>query len=261
MGRLFLTRLDPPRVYSCATCGAHLAKHDDIRSKVPFSHAAQRATLPGRRCRRVRPSVAIQPLVCHLCVGCAQEFHGRNGRAYLFDRAANVRAGVTEQRLLMTGWHRVADVACVGCGTAVGWTYFGASDARERYKIGRFVLEKVFLVRGDAWLPPQRSERVSSRSSPPDSSQRASLAPNPIATFSAPPLHPAEAETLGSKRPRAAEAEDDAAAAEDAWALAGEEEPGRSGAGSMGDSDGVTGVESMFLDEGETVEAFAALLP
>ncbi len=35
MGRPYKTYLNAPRVYSCATCRAHAADHDEIISKVP----------------------------------------------------------------------------------------------------------------------------------------------------------------------------------------------------------------------------------
>ena len=86
----------------------------------------------------------------------------------------------------MTGLHTVADVSCIGCGEQVGWTYvrmsihaecplwfdsaihvalqldllvcvlaqLGAHQDSEQYKIGKYVLEKVYLMRGDAWNRP-----------------------------------------------------------------------------------------------------------
>lgn len=44
--------------------------------------------------------------------------------------SVNVSTGETEERMMMTGMHTVADIFCVGCGAIVGWTYVrsGCSD-------------------------------------------------------------------------------------------------------------------------------------
>ena len=65
--------LEGPCVYACAQCRTHLTSHDDIISK---------------------------------------SFHGRHGRAYLFDQCVNVTIGPPEDRLLITGLHSVNDIFC-----------------------------------------------------------------------------------------------------------------------------------------------------
>lgn len=47
----------------------------------------------------------------------------------LFDRV-NVSVGESEDRMMMTGVHTVADIFCVGCGSIVGWKYvrFGGKN-------------------------------------------------------------------------------------------------------------------------------------
>jgi hypothetical protein len=65
--------LEGPQIYACQQCRTHLTSHDDIISK---------------------------------------SFHGRRGRAYLFDQCVNVRIGTPEDRLLITGLHSVADMFC-----------------------------------------------------------------------------------------------------------------------------------------------------
>jgi hypothetical protein len=92
-----------PRVYACGTCRTHLTSHDDIISK---------------------------------------SFHGRTGRAYLFDSAVNVNMGPPADRLLITGLHSVCDIFCVRCRAIVGWTYLRAYEQSQQYKEGKFILEK-----------------------------------------------------------------------------------------------------------------------
>ncbi|KAI8475230.1 MAG: Yippee/Mis18 [Monoraphidium minutum] len=108
MGRPFRQYLGGPRIYSCAACGTHAADMDDIVSKA---------------------------------------FQGRHGRAYLFNSVINVAVGPKEDRLLITGLHTVADIFCTVCDTNLGWTYVTAYEASQKYKEGKFILEKARVVK------------------------------------------------------------------------------------------------------------------
>jgi Yippee zinc-binding/DNA-binding /Mis18, centromere assembly len=98
--------LDGPQIYTCITCRTHLTSHDDIISK---------------------------------------SFHGRHGRAYLFDQCVNVVIGPAEDRRLMTGLHSVCDISCTRCQTVVGWTYLRAYESSQKYKEGKYIIEKIHL--------------------------------------------------------------------------------------------------------------------
>ena len=98
------TQVEAEIVHCCACCNAHLADHDAIISKA---------------------------------------FQGRHGRAYLFDHVINVNTGPTENRLLLTGLHVVADIYCNACASRVGWKYIEAFEESQKYKEGKFILEKV----------------------------------------------------------------------------------------------------------------------
>eukprot|EP00546_Thalassionema_frauenfeldii_P003301 CAMPEP_0178932742 /NCGR_PEP_ID=MMETSP0786-20121207/22819_1 /TAXON_ID=186022 /ORGANISM="Thalassionema frauenfeldii, Strain CCMP 1798" /LENGTH=270 /DNA_ID=CAMNT_0020610133 /DNA_START=497 /DNA_END=1306 /DNA_ORIENTATION=- len=98
--------LDGPQIYTCAQCRTHLTSHDDIISK---------------------------------------SFHGRHGRAYLFDQCVNVVIGPAEDRLLITGLHSVCDMFCKRCKGMVGWTYAKAYEASQKYKEGKYIIEKINL--------------------------------------------------------------------------------------------------------------------
>ncbi|KAG8484055.1 hypothetical protein CXB51_023052 [Gossypium anomalum] len=108
MGRLFVITLEGS-VYSCSHCHTHLALLDDIISK---------------------------------------SFHCRHGKAYLFDKVSvNITVGEKEERMMMTGLHTVVDIFCVGCGSIVGWKYESAHEKTQKYKEGKFILER-FKVLG-----------------------------------------------------------------------------------------------------------------
>jgi hypothetical protein len=98
--------LEGPVIYCCGECGTHLTTHGDIVSK---------------------------------------SFHGRHGRAYLLDSCVNITVGRAEDRRLMTGLHSVCDIFCKRCNTLVGWTYKRAYELSQKYKEGKFIVEKIFL--------------------------------------------------------------------------------------------------------------------
>ncbi|KAF8274577.1 yippee zinc-binding/DNA-binding /Mis18, centromere assembly-domain-containing protein [Lactarius quietus] len=81
----------------------------------------------------------------------SKSFSGRDGRGYLMHSAVNLRMGNKEDRPLLTGVHTVADVFCVGCGDRLGWYYHKASDQSQKYKEGKYLLERERLVKDNAW--------------------------------------------------------------------------------------------------------------
>lgn len=107
MGRLFVIDLQG-ETYSCKHCHTPFALTDDLISK---------------------------------------SFHCKHGRAYLFENVVNVTVGEMEHRIMMTGWHTVADIFCVCCGSLVGWKYEIAYEKSQKYKEGKFIIER-FKVLG-----------------------------------------------------------------------------------------------------------------
>jgi len=96
------------RVWSCKSCGIHLADHRDIHSK---------------------------------------NFNGKNGMAILFDSVVNVSEGESKDKDMMSGKHLVADITCNNCNSYVGWTYINAYEELNKYKVGKSVLEKTSLIK------------------------------------------------------------------------------------------------------------------
>ncbi|KAK4480936.1 hypothetical protein RD792_011794 [Penstemon davidsonii] len=74
-------------------------------------------------------------------------FMCKHGKAYLFDNVVNVTVGEKEDRMMITGVHTVVDIFCVGCGSILGWKYEVAHDKSQKYKEGKFILER-FKVLG-----------------------------------------------------------------------------------------------------------------
>ncbi|KAH9326305.1 hypothetical protein KI387_006483, partial [Taxus chinensis] len=73
-------------------------------------------------------------------------FHCRHGKAYLFNTVVNVSAGMLEDRVMTTGMHTVADIYCNYCHQIVGWKYEVAHEKSQKYKEGKFILERDRLV-------------------------------------------------------------------------------------------------------------------
>ncbi|XP_028550269.1 protein yippee-like [Dendrobium catenatum] len=61
--------------------------------------------------------------------------------------SVNVTMGLKEDRMMMTGMHTVSDIFCVGCGSIVGWKYEAAHEKSQKYKEGKFILER-YMVAG-----------------------------------------------------------------------------------------------------------------
>ncbi|KAL5726844.1 hypothetical protein ACHQM5_000094 [Ranunculus cassubicifolius] len=102
-----MARLVGPRFYCCCNCMNTVSLHDDIVSKA---------------------------------------FQGRHGRAFLFSHAMNIKVGPKEDRHLITGLHTVADVSCSDCHQVLGWKYEKAYEVSQKYKEGKFILEKSKIV-------------------------------------------------------------------------------------------------------------------
>ncbi|EEF39017.1 protein yippee-like At4g27745 [Ricinus communis] len=96
------------RLYSCYRCRNLVSRHDDIISK---------------------------------------GFQASNGRAFLFSHAMNIILGRKEDRQLITGLHTVADIYCSDCGELLGWKYERAYEESQKYKEGKFVIEKFKIVK------------------------------------------------------------------------------------------------------------------
>ncbi|KAJ9516586.1 hypothetical protein QJQ45_015243, partial [Haematococcus lacustris] len=81
----------------------------------------------------------------------SKAFQGRHGRAYLFNSAINVALGPKEDRILMTGLHTVADIHCTSCNTVLGWKYEHAHEVSQKYKEGKFIIEKAKVLKDGDW--------------------------------------------------------------------------------------------------------------
>ncbi|KAI4528437.1 yippee-like protein [Schizophyllum commune Loenen D] len=107
MGMRYRRYLAGERIYGCSTCKTHLATIHAMRSRA---------------------------------------FNGQHGRAYLFDVVVNVKEGDSCDRAMTTGTHTVRDIYCVKCNQVLGWKYERAFEASQKYKEGKYILERNLLT-------------------------------------------------------------------------------------------------------------------
>ncbi|EPB88909.1 peptidylprolyl isomerase [Mucor circinelloides 1006PhL] len=81
----------------------------------------------------------------------SRNFQGRNGPAYLVDSVSNVTIGAKEERMLLTGIHTVADIVCNQCHVKIGWKYLRALEEPQKYKEGKYIVEKSRVSKDFEW--------------------------------------------------------------------------------------------------------------
>ncbi|KAL6867277.1 hypothetical protein ACP4OV_015301 [Aristida adscensionis] len=59
----------------------------------------------------------------------------------------NICLGPNEDRYLITGLHTVNDIYCSCCQQLLGWRYEKAYDESQKYKEGKFILERARMVK------------------------------------------------------------------------------------------------------------------
>jgi len=118
MGRIYLEYLPTPDYYKCSTCNVHLVQVKDLVSK---------------------------------------SFQGKTGKAYLFNNVINIFKGPEEEKIMMTGLHKVCDIHCKNCLKVVGWTYLYAFEESEKYKVGKYIVERAYLKKQGGQLDSQSS--------------------------------------------------------------------------------------------------------
>jgi len=107
MGWVHREYLSATRIFGCLTCRTHLATIDAMVSRA---------------------------------------FNGQHGRAYLFDQVVNIYATDPQERQMTTGVHIVRDIHCIKCHQTLGWKYDRAYEEAQKYKEGKFILERALLV-------------------------------------------------------------------------------------------------------------------
>ena len=101
MGKLLKTYLNSNSIYKCKKCFSHLSDEAYLVSKAFTS--------------------GVSP-------------------AYLFSQCVNVTIGPSQDAILTTGLHTIANIYCIDCEEYVGWTYIKAFESSQQYKEDKFIL-------------------------------------------------------------------------------------------------------------------------
>ncbi|PSS32298.1 Protein yippee-like [Actinidia chinensis var. chinensis] len=76
----------------------------------------------------------------------SKDFVVNSGQAYMFAHAMNITLGHEEDKQLLTGLYTICFISCNNCGQELGWKYIRAYDATQKFKAGKFILEKAKIV-------------------------------------------------------------------------------------------------------------------
>ncbi|KAL6972141.1 hypothetical protein U1Q18_031831 [Sarracenia purpurea var. burkii] len=96
---------------------------------------------PLYSCRKCRNPVALRDDLL------SKKFVAKSGAAYLFAHAMNVVLGHKEEKQLMTGTFVICNINCSKCGDELGWKYVRAYDATQKFKEGKFIIEKARILK------------------------------------------------------------------------------------------------------------------
>ena len=55
--------------------------------------------------------------------------------------------GPRSDKEMRTGMHEVSDIYCKVCSIVIGWHYWKAHEEDQKYKEGKFIIEKAYLIK------------------------------------------------------------------------------------------------------------------
>ncbi|KAF7830748.1 protein yippee-like [Senna tora] len=96
---------------------------------------------PSYRCKNCQNPIAYRTDLL------SKKFLAKSGEAYMFSYARNIIAGQKRDKQLMTGLYTIADIYCSNCGEELGWKYLHAYDLKQKFKEGRFIIEKSKILK------------------------------------------------------------------------------------------------------------------
>jgi hypothetical protein len=59
----------------------------------------------------------------------------------------NILLGRVEEKMMMTGYHTIANIYCSQCGEELGWKYLRVDHDSQKHKEGKFVIELVKMIK------------------------------------------------------------------------------------------------------------------
>ncbi|CAL5411274.1 unnamed protein product [Camellia sinensis] len=170
MGRVFVVEVEG-RSYRCRYCHSSLALTEDVLSRrvqlrehytisvttwvcnvqilcaLPTTSNAHAHTCTSTwEVPKSILALLVPLLLCHTSLYGTMSFSCNHGKAYLVHKVVNITVGPVEERIMFTGTHTVSDIFCCCCGQILGWKYVTAHDKAQKYKEGKYVLERWRIV-------------------------------------------------------------------------------------------------------------------
>ncbi|CEQ42603.1 SPOSA6832_04437, partial [Sporobolomyces salmonicolor] len=118
----------------------------------PVSHMLLPDHVPAFRCLSCSLELALLDELV------SRSFQGSSGPAYLLRSVLNADVGQQAAKQLISGRHIIAPsftslqrqamngpspaLTCNGCSVELGWKYFVSPDSSQKYKEGKYILEK-----------------------------------------------------------------------------------------------------------------------
>ena len=123
---------------------------DDDEQSAPFSVVSAGVHRSSSMRSHERPVIyRCKSCYCDICISSliiSKDFWGNKGEAYFVKDVLNVREDAKEvMKHMRTGQYGVKSIYCVQCDTVIGWKYITSIEPVEKYKVGKYVIEKNLL--------------------------------------------------------------------------------------------------------------------
>ncbi|KAH3660085.1 hypothetical protein OGAPHI_007290 [Ogataea philodendri] len=96
------------------------------------------------RCKQCHNHICLTSLII------SDNFTGSLGAAFFVSKVLNVKLSKTRDfKRMKTGRYEVKGISCKQCDSTLGWKYLYSEEDKEKYKEGRFVVERKLLEEVD----------------------------------------------------------------------------------------------------------------
>mmetsp|Transcript_72648 Transcript_72648/g.151653 ORF Transcript_72648/g.151653 Transcript_72648/m.151653 type:complete len:213 (+) Transcript_72648:136-774(+) len=110
---------------------------------------------PSYRCQVCKLSIFKGPEIL------SANYHAQTSPGYLLSSAHNIQVSLEKQTAVYTtGRYTIQEVSCKQCSAVLGVTYSAAADARNQYKVGKFLVGRDRLALPTGVVHPMDSPRA-----------------------------------------------------------------------------------------------------
>ncbi|ODV88082.1 hypothetical protein CANARDRAFT_26242 [[Candida] arabinofermentans NRRL YB-2248] len=96
------------------------------------------------RCKQCHNHICLNTLII------SDNFYGNSGPAFFVSKVLNIKLCPSREfKKMRTGRYEIKLIGCKQCGSNLGWKYLYSEDDKEKYKEGRYVIERNLLEEVD----------------------------------------------------------------------------------------------------------------